>query len=315
MQHKIAVVGSINTDMVVGTQHIPAPGQTLMGHSFIITGGGKGANQAVAAARLGGHVSFIGRVGNDTFGETSVKLLSAENINTDCIGVDEKEPSGVALIVVDSKGENIIVVAPGSNAALQPQHVLQAALQIEDSSIVLFQLEIPLTTVEAGMKLVKQLGKTVLLNPAPAAALSVEMLGYVDILVPNQSETFSLTGIEVNNETDAAAACELLHQKGIKTIIITMGAAGAYISSAHYKGMIKGFTADKVVDTVAAGDTFCGALAVELAAGKMIDEAVRFANAAACLSVTKKGAQASIPDRKEVIEFLNKKKLNQEQGM
>ncbi len=306
MNKKIVVIGSINTDMVVNSPKIPVPGQTLIGHSFITTGGGKGANQAMAAARLGGDVVLISKVGDDAFGKVSIANFEKENINTAFISVDKKEPSGVAFIVVDDKGENIIVVAPGANGKLSSDDILSAKEEIRQCSAVLFQLEIPLETVEASMKLAKQHGKTVVLNPAPATALSDELLSYVDIIVPNQSEAFLLTGIAVNNKETAAVAADALHRKKIGTVIITMGELGAYVSSSSYQDIVAGFKAGKVIDTVAAGDTFCGALTIALAEGKKIEEAVKFANAAAALSVTKQGAQASVPYRNEVDEFMRK---------
>src|SRR5579871_5960221 len=297
---KIVVIGSINTDMVVRSSQIPSPGQTLMGHSFISTGGGKGANQAVAASRLGGNVTLIGKVGDDSFGKLSIKNFTDEKINTQFIYTDEKEPSGVAFIVVDDKGENIIVVAPGANATLNEKDIKNAEEQIKECDAILFQLEIPLATVEAGMKFAKQYSKTIILNPAPAAELSDTLLSHVDIIVPNQSEAHLLTNIVVSDVYTASKACDVLHSKGIETVIITMGEQGAYISSTQYKNLIPGFKAGKVVDTVAAGDTFCGALTIALAEGKKINEAVRFANAAAAISVTRQGAQTSTPYRNEV---------------
>jgi ribokinase len=303
---KIVVIGSINTDMVVRSPQIPSPGQTLMGHSFISTGGGKGANQAVAAARLGGDVVLIGKVGNDDLGKTSIKNFEGEKINTAFIYADKKQPSGVAFIVIDEKGENIIVVAPGANAILNEDDLKNAAEEISKCDVVLFQLEIPLVTVEAGMKLAKHYKKTVILNPAPAAELPDEILSHVDIIIPNQSEAFILTNIVVSDLYTASKACDVLHNKGIETVIITMGESGAYVSCTQYKNLVPGFKAGKTVDTVAAGDTFCGALAIALAERKEMEEAVKFANAAAAISVTRNGAQDSAPYRNEVDEFLRK---------
>lgn len=306
---RIAVIGSINTDMVVRSPEIPKPGQTLMGHSFIATGGGKGANQAVAAARLGGKVSLIARTGADTLGEMAITNFKKEKIDTANIYTDQNTPSGVAIIVVDDKGENIIVVAPGANANLNEKDIQEAEDTIKNADIVLFQLEIPMKTVEEGIRLAKKHNRLVMLNPAPAAAIPEGMISQADILTPNQTETLALTGIAVDDTVTAQKACNVLHNKGVSTVIITLGEQGAYISSLDYKGLIAGYNAGKVIDTVAAGDTFCGGLAIAIAEGKKLPDAVRFANAAAALSVTKAGAQASIPGREEVDILLRSHKV------
>jgi len=301
---RIVVIGSINTDLVVRSARIPLPGQTLMGHSFTTTGGGKGANQAVAAARLGGDVSLIGRIGSDAFGELSIESLTKEKISTRNIYRDSTAASGVAFIVVDDSGENIIVVAPGANAALNEKDIQDAEDVIKTAGIILFQLEIPIRTVAEGIKLAKKHNRTVILNPAPAASIPEELLHLVDIITPNQTEALTLTGIAVNDAATAQQACNVLHGMRVSTVIITMGDQGAYISSDSYKGLVAGFNAGAVVDTVAAGDTFCGGLAIAIAEGKSLQQAVQFANAAAALSVTKAGAQTSIPARAEVINLL-----------
>ena len=301
---RIVVIGSINTDVVVRSSQLPSAGQTVMGHSFMTTGGGKGANQAVAAARLGADVSLIARIGSDAFGEMSIENFKKEKINIDNIYTDSDAPSGVAFIVVDDRGENIIVVAPGANATLNEKDIQDAEDVIERAGIVLFQLEIPMRTVAEGIRLAKKHNRIVMLNPAPAASIPEQVLHSVDIITPNQTEALTLTGIAVNDEVTAQQACDVLHDKGILTAIITMGEQGAYISSDSYKGLVPGFNAGKVVDTVAAGDTFCAGLAVAIAEGKSLQLAVQFANAAAALSVTKAGAQASIPVRTEVIKLL-----------
>jgi ribokinase len=302
---RIVVIGSINTDMVVRSSQLPLPGQTVMGHSFMTTGGGKGANQAVAAARLGADVSLIARIGSDAFGEMSIESFKKENISTANIYTDSDAPSGVAFIVVDDRGENIIVVAPGANATLNAKDIQDAEDVIKTAGIVLFQLEIPMRTVAEGIRLAKKHNRMVMLNPAPAAPIPEEILHSVDIITPNQTEALTLTGIAVGDAVTAQQACDVLHGMGILTVIITMAEQGAYISSESYKGLIRGFNAGKVVDTVAAGDTFCGALAIAIAEGKSLQYAVQFANAAAALSVTKAGAQASIPEQAEVINLLS----------
>lgn len=301
---RIVVIGSINTDMVVRASHIPLPGQTVMGHSFMTTGGGKGANQAVAAARLGADVSLIARIGSDTFGGMSIENFRKEKISTENIYTDSDAPSGVAFIVVDDSGENIIVVAPGANAALNEKDIQDAEPVIKTADIILFQLEIPMRTVAEGIRLAKKHNRLVMLNPAPAAPIPEEILHSVGIITPNQTEALTLTGIVVNDAVTAQQACDVLHDRGILTVIITMGEQGAYLSSDSYKGLVPGFNAGAVVDTVAAGDTFCGGLAIAISEGKSLLHAVQFANAAAALSVTRAGAQASIPVRAEVINLL-----------
>lgn len=301
---RIAVIGSINTDMVVRSTEIPKPGQTLMGHSFITTGGGKGANQAVAAARLGGEVSLIARIGADAFGEISLENFKKEKINTAHVYTDQNAPSGIAIIVVDDKGENVIVVAPGANTLLNEDDIQKAEDTIKNADIVLLQLEIPMNTVAEGVNLAKKYKRTVILNPAPASAIPEDILQQIDIITPNQTEALSLTGITITNVTSAQQACDILHDKGISTVIITMGEQGAYLSSGNDKQMVAGYNAGKAIDTVAAGDTFCGGLAIAIAEGKSLYEAIQFANAAAALSVTKAGAQASIPNREEVTNLL-----------
>ena len=302
---RIAVIGSINTDLVVRSSRIPVPGQTLMGHSFMTTGGGKGANQAVAAARLGAEVSLIAKIGGDAFGKMAIENFKTEKINTAHIYTDNNTPSGVAFIVVDDKGENIIVVAPGANAVLNEKDIQDAEAVIKSADTILLQLEIPMTAVAEGIRLAKKHKRMVMLNPAPAALIPEEILRSVDVITPNQSEALALTSIAVNDTVTAQYACDVLHDKGISTVIITMGEQGAYLSSENYKGLIAGFNAGPAVDTVAAGDTFCGGLAIAIAEGKNLQDAVRFANAAAALSVTKAGAQASVPGRTEVEGLLN----------
>jgi ribokinase len=297
--NKIVVIGSINTDMVVQSAHIPAPGETILGSSFFITGGGKGANQAVAVAKLGGYAYMVGKVGSDVFGEQAILNLQHENVDTNFVHADPDHPSGVALIAVADNGENSIIVAPGANSALTEEDVMQAEQAIIQCDCIMFQLEIPLNTVAAAINLAKKHNKKVILNPAPAAMLNDKILQQVDIIIPNQSETFFMTAIEVNTVEDAEKAVVWFHDKGIETVIITLAEQGCYVSDTYFKGLVKGYKIDKVVDTVAAGDTFCGALAVALSEGRAIVDAARFANIAAALSVTKKGAQASIPLRTE----------------
>ena len=247
----------------------------------------------------GAHAYMVGKVGSDVFGEQAILNLQYENVDTNFVYTDTQYPSGVALIAVADSGENSIIVAPGANSALTEEDVIQAEQAITQCDFVMLQLEIPLDTVAAAINLAKKHNKKVILNPAPAAMLDDEILQQVDIIIPNQSETFLMTGIEVNTLDDAKKAVAWFHHKGIATVIITLAEQGCYVSDASFKGLVKGYKVDKVVDTVAAGDTFCGALAVALSESKPLADAARFANIAAALSVTKKGAQASIPLRAE----------------
>lgn len=295
----ILVAGSSNTDMVIKTPHLPAPGETILGGTFFMNAGGKGANQAVAAARLGGGVTFIAKVGDDIFGRQAVQLFKEEGIDTGSVLTDAQHPSGVALITVDDKGENCIAVAGGANNALIPADIESMGDIITGADIILMQLEIPVETVNYIAALGAQHNKTVILNPAPACPLSDGLLTNITIITPNQTEAEMLTGIKVDDEASAHLAAIALHNKGIKHAIITLGADGALVYS---NGEHRIITPPKVtaVDTTAAGDVFNGALAVGLAEGMNIFEAAAFACKAAAISVTRLGAQASAPKREEV---------------
>lgn len=297
---KILIVGSSNTDMVIKTLNFPAPGETILGGRFLMNAGGKGANQAVAAARLGGLVTFVGKIGDDIFGKQAVQQLEDEGINVDFVAVDPENPSGVALITVDRKGENSIVVAPGSNGTLSPVDFNKAIAELNASEFVLMQLEIPIPTVEHIAQLAALKQKKVILNPAPAAQLSDELLKNLYIITPNETEAELLTGIKVTDEESALNAASVLNEKGIEIVIITMGSAGAFLL-ANGKPEIIHAPKVEAVDTTAAGDTFNGALVVALSEGKTIQESIAFANKAASISVTRIGAQSSVPFRKEIL--------------
>jgi ribokinase len=305
MKPYILVIGSSNTDMVAKTERLPMPGETVLGGAFMMAGGGKGANQAVAAARLGAAVVLIAKVGNDVFGREAVSLFIREGIDTSCIVADPVNPSGVALITVDGRGENCIVVASGANGNLLPEDLCSpsARERIRNASLILMQLEIPLKTVEFVAGLAAEHRVPVILNPAPACWLSDELLRKIDILTPNQREAEMLSGVAIADRDSAETAARLLADKGVKTVIITMGANGALVLAG---GQVDWVAAPvvKAVDTTAAGDVLCGALVVALTEGKPIRESVVFACRAAALSVTKMGAQQSAPFRAEVDEFL-----------
>jgi ribokinase len=298
---KITVVGSSNTDLVVRSERLPSPGETILGGTFFMNQGGKGANQAVAAARLGGQVTFISKTGIDVFGKQSVQIMKEEGINTRFVFTDPVQPSGIALIMVDDHAENCIAVAPGANSTLQEADIDKAMKQIENSDIILLQLEIPMHTVEYVAKKAASFNKTVILNPAPAQKLSGELLKCISVITPNETEAELLTGIKVSGPESAAKAAKILKDKGISTVIITMGSAGAFVLTDSLSKIVP---VEKVtpIDTTAAGDTFNGALAVALSEGKKTEEAIVFANKAASISVTRLGAQSSAPYRKEIID-------------
>ena len=303
----IVVIGSSNTDMIVKVPRIPKPGETILGGSFSTAAGGKGANQAVAAARAGGNVTFIARVGQDMFGEQAVKGFDSDGIVVDYIVKDEKAPSGIAEIFVADDGENSIAVASGANANLSVEDVLKAKDVIAKADIVVMQLEIPIETIHAAAGLAAENGVKVILNPAPAQPLSDDLLKLVSILTPNETEAELLTGVQVTDLESAKQAAEKLHAKGISMVIITLGANGVYASTPEFTGAVPGFKV-KALDTTAAGDVFNGALAVALAGNKSLTDAIRFANAAAAISVTKLGAQPSAPDLDSINTFLETNK-------
>jgi ribokinase len=297
---RIVVIGSANMDMVVKASRIPKPGETVLAGSFFMNPGGKGANQAVAAARLGGEVTFISKVGNDVFGKQSFQLLEDEGINTFYMLSDDELPSGVALITVDEVGENSIVVASGASANFLPADLEDALDEIAGAGIVLMQLEIPLETVHFVAKYAASKGVQVILNPAPANTLSLELLSYIDVITPNQHEAGMISGIKVQNIKDAQKAAAAIYGMGVKNVVITLGAFGAVVCQ---EGKTKVVTAPKVeaIDTTAAGDVFCGYLAVGLSEKKTLLEAVKFACMGAAISVTRMGAQSSIPYRSELV--------------
>lgn len=299
MTGKIVVVGSANTDMILQMEHIPRPGETILGGQFSMAAGGKGANQAVASARAGGDVTLLARVGNDMFGRQAVEGFRADRINVDHVILDEEAPSGVALIFVAEDGENSIGVASGANARLTPNDVQQAGAAIEAADALIMQLETPLETVQAAAHIAATAATRVILNPAPAQSLDDKLLGLVSVLTPNESEAELLTGIRVSSPETAQRAAEALRDRGVETVIVTLGSAGAFVLSADYTGLVPSLPVT-AVDTTAAGDVFNGALAVALAEGQALQQAVRFSCAAAALSVTKLGAQQSAPKRAEI---------------
>ncbi len=300
---KIVVVGSSNTDMIIKVDKIPAPGETVIGGEFSIAAGGKGANQAVAAARAGGEVNFIACVGEDMFGEQAIEGFVKDGVNVEYVVRIKDYASGVALIFVDQKGENSIAVASGANSQLRPIHIKQAKKAITSGDVLVMQLETPIETVNAAVKTATENGVKVILNPAPACPLEDETLNHISILTPNESETELLTGIKVTDENSASKAADSLLSRGIEIILITLGPRGVFLATSDIREIVPTFKV-KAVDTTAAGDVFNGALAVSLAENKSLFDAVQFANAAAALSVTKLGAQPSAPNREEIDRLL-----------
>jgi ribokinase len=298
----IVVVGSANTDMILKCERLPRAGETILGGEFAIAAGGKGANQAVAAARLGAEVTFVARLGRDWMGNQALDNYRAEGINCDYITRDDQASSGVALIMVDAQAENLIGVSPGANAMLKPEHIVQAEDAIRRASIMMVQLEIPLDTVESAIRLARKHDVRVILNPAPARQLPASLIQDV-ILTPNETEAGIVSGVDTTISTGVANAARRLLDQGAHQVVITLGEHGVMLATRDRVEAIPAFHV-QAVDTTAAGDAFNGGLACALARGDGLPEAIRFASAVAALSVTRFGAQASLPTRNEVEAFL-----------
>ena len=301
------MIGSSNTDLIIRVPRIPKAGETLLGGEFMTAAGGKGANQAVGAARSGGKAALIARVGADAFGDRAINGLRRDGVDVACVFRDKRAASGVALIFVASDGENSIAVAGGANARLSPADAGKAARVIRAAALLVAQLETPLATVIAAALVAVKAGVPVILNPAPARGLPNRLLKLISILTPNETEAELLTGVKVTDAAAAARACAKLRSRGVRTVILTLGARGAYLADAGGEQLVPGFKV-KAVDSTAAGDIFNGALSVALAERKTLRDAVRFANAAAALSVTRLGAQPSAPTRAEIERFLGRRK-------
>ncbi len=303
MKPRILVVGSSNTDLMVRVPRIPAPGETVLGSEFGSAAGGKGANQAVSAARAGAQVTLVARLGEDTFGQMALEGFRKDGLILDYVVIDRQQPSGVALILVGPEGQTTIAVAPGANSRLSAADVQRAGKAFETAQVVVVQLEIPLTAVQRAVELAALHRVLLILNPAPAQPLPGELLHHVSVLTPNAREASALTGIEVKDPGSAAQAAARLRRRGVSTVIITLGEQGVYVEAPRVHAHVPAFPV-RAVDTTAAGDVFNGVLAVALAEGKPLLEAVRFANAAAAISVTRLGAQPSAPTRAEIEQFL-----------
>lgn len=303
MKPHIVVLGSSNTDMVVRLPRLPGPGETILGGVFSMVPGGKGANQAIAAARAGGRVTFVGRVGGDSFGREAVDALMAEKIELAYLIRDTGHPSGVAMICVDAHGENAIAVAPGANGEVSPGDVECARDAITKADILVAQFEVPLPSVHAAGILAASAGTRFILNPAPALPIDDELLRIVSVLTPNEHEAEVLTGVDTSDDTGVVRAARALQARGTRTVIITLGGRGAYVRENDESAWIPPF-AVKTVDCTGAGDVFNGALAVALGEGLTPFEAARFAGAAAAIAVTRHGAQPSVPTRSEIDSLL-----------
>lgn len=302
MKPKIVVVGSSNTDMICRVPHIPRPGETILGSDFLTVQGGKGANQAVAASRAGADVIFISCVGDDAFGQQSIESYRKDGIDTTHIKVQAGTHSGIALINVADDGENSIAVAPGANSHLLPGDIGDLMEVFKGAKIILVQLEVPLATVETVASVARSLGIPMILNPAPAASLSREILGSAAILTPNETEAALLTSRKTYTDNDIPLMARELFDMGIPVVLLTMGSKGVYLKSAGFDGNVPGFKV-QAVDTTAAGDVFNGALAAALAGEMPLPEAIAFAQKASAISVTRMGAQPSAPYLNEILKF------------
>lgn len=304
----IVVIGSSNTDMVVKTSHLPAGGETVLGGDFFMNAGGKGANQAVAAARYGNRVVFVAKTGDDLFGRQVRKSMAEDGIVTDYVFVDKEHPSGVALITIDKDAENCIVVAGGANMYLSPADIDIAAEEILKADVVLMQLESPIETVAYAARMAAKAGIPVILNPAPAPAeaLSEALLKDLFLITPNRSEASRISGIEVTDMESAHRAAKAIHEMGPKNVIITLGSDGSLVYDGSMFMRVEALKVE-AVDTTAAGDTYNGVLASVIAEGKSLIEAVREANIAGAISVTRMGAQPAAPTREEIAAMKQRK--------
>lgn len=310
MRPRIVVLGSLNMDLVIRSPRIPAPGETIIGDEFLTIPGGKGANQAVAAARLGAQVSMIGRLGKDAFAEQLLENLADSNVNADHILKDEESATGVALIVVDEAGENSIVVASGANMRLTADMVQEAGEAIASADVLVTQLEVPLPAVLRAAQIASQNGVRVVLNPAPARELPPELFDLVDVLVPNETEIAILSGRVAATLSELEQTAAELLSRGVGSVVITLGKRGALLASQDQKAEhFEAFPIDPV-DTTAAGDAFVAGLAVHLATGHTMQEAIRWGNAAGALAAMRFGAQTSLPTQDEVARLISGEKAD-----
>lgn len=300
----VIIFGSINMDLVVKTPRFPQPGETLVGHTFFTAPGGKGANQAVAAGKLGIQARMVGRVGGDMFGKTLLESLKRSGVDAAYVVVDDDQPSGTAVIFVDDTSENEIVIVAGANGAVGDADLARLDEVLKPGDQLLLQLEVPMETVVAAAKIAHEKGAIVIFDPAPVAALPEDIYGYVDVITPNETEATALVGFEVNNEVSAAKAAKVLQERGVREVVIKMGSKGAYWDDGQKAVFIPAFKVD-AVDTVAAGDAFNGAMAAGLSEGLDMQEALRWGMAGGAISTTRSGAQPSLANRKELLALLN----------
>ncbi len=300
----IVVVGSCNMDIYSWTAHLPEPGETVIGDRYWMGMGGKGANQAVAACRLGADVTMIGRVGNDLFGRQMLETLASYGVGCDFIHIDPESGSGIALVTVDKKPENVIVVVPGTNMRITTEDVVTAATKIREADVLLMQLEIPLEVVECAADIARQSNTLCILNPAPARPVPERLIRKVDLLTPNQHEARQLSGIPADTLDGANAAGVALLKMGGAAAIITLGPEGALLVKDHEAIHVKGIKVEDAVDPTGAGDAFMGGLGVALARGESLEDATRYANYVGALSTRKPGAMPSMPGASEVDDFI-----------
>jgi len=300
---KLIVLGSVNADHVLQVDGFPRPGETVLGHGYQVLPGGKGANQAVAAARLGADIGFIACVGEDDFGKRIVAAFEDDGMDTRSVMIVQGMPTGIALIQVAAGGENSIAISAEANASLTEEALEPHLNYLRQADTLLMQLESPMETIERAAHEAKVAGAQVILNPAPAQTLSDSLLADLAMITPNETEAELLTGVKVETEADAQKAADILRDKGVGIVIITLGSQGAFYCGPDGSRLVSGFRVE-AIDTTAAGDTFNGALVAGLQEGKSMDDAIRFAHAAASISVTRLGAQTSIPSRAEVDNFL-----------
>ncbi len=308
MSAEILIIGSINMDMVVSANRLPEMGETIMGKSYTTYPGGKGANQAIAAARMGGLVKMIGCVGKDAFGASLLENLTANNVDITSVGEDSNSSTGTALITVDDEGRNTIIVVPGANHALLPRDLDRFESVIAGAKLIVLQMEIPLVTVVYAVSMAKKHKIPVMLNPAPAQRLKADLLVNIEFLIPNETELAILTGIPVSTLPEIRKAAEIMLTFGVKRLLLTRGDKGAYYLDSQKEIILPAF-AVRAVDTTAAGDAFIGALVVAFAHGEEMNVAIRSGLAAGALAVTKAGAQTSLPTQQELEVFLRNNKL------
>lgn len=302
--HRITVLGSFVADLAFRVDRLPARGETLLGPSFVLGPGGKGSNQAVAAARAGGHVSFISKLGRDPFGDIARKLYADEGIDANSVYHADTATGAAAILIDAASGDNAIIVVPGACFTITPAEVDAARDTIADSAVLVAQLELPLEVVQHGLAIARSLGVATILNPAPAAPLPDSIYPLIDYITPNESETEALTGVHVATVADAERAADVLLARGVKNAIITLGAQGAFVKNATTTAHVAALNAGAVVETTGAGDAFNGGFAVGLTEGLGLEEAVRFGCATAGISVTRAGTAPSMPHRPEIDALL-----------